>query len=146
MHYSKMLKNSIYLIKGKIQSNEKLANQQPWGEIDWQSGIERWKLEYNALFNGYHNQLSDISILPEAINFIDRSTIFLDEGYFEFESLTIFQNNPYFNLNYFDALLFGRHGKFANGKLTNGEMKIVGDFSIIRVAEKSELITWIDDI
>lgn len=146
MCYTTLLKNKVYFIHGKFNSEKKFKNKQPWGEVDWQSGKERWKLTCNALFDGYYDQFSEISLLPEAVNFIDSDSICFKNNFFEFESLTVFQNNPYFNIDNFDALAFGKNGKFANGKLPNGAMRVFGEFSIIRIAESSELVTWINDV
>lgn len=146
MCYSKLLKNNVYFIEGILKFNGKFIDQQPWGEVDWQSGKERWVLIYGALFNEFNSQATDISELPESVNFIDKDSIHQEKDGYKFESLTVFQNNPYFNRNCFDTLEFGKKGKFFNGKCSNGEMKIVGDFSIVRVAEPTELVSWINDI
>lgn len=140
MHYKSLLKNPLYLIHGKLQADEKLANT-PWGEVDWQSGIERWKTGYYALFKGYHNHETQISLRPEAINFIDKNSIRKMDNYVQFESLTIFQNNPYFSFDILDNFAFGKEGQLANQ-----QNKIIGEFSIIRLAKPSELVSWIDEI
>ncbi|NNP73403.1 hypothetical protein A7P53_12625 [Acinetobacter defluvii] len=140
MYYKSLLKNSLYLIHGKLQVDEKLIAT-PWGEIDWQSGIERWKISYYALFKGYHHLETEIALRPEAINFIDKNSIRKSDNYFQFESLRIFQNNPYFSFEIIDNFVFGKEGLFANG-----QNKIIGEFSIIRLIKPSELVNWIDEI
>lgn len=140
MHYKNLLKNPLYLIHGKLQAHDKLTNT-PWGEVDWQSGIERWKISYYALFQGHHNLETKIALRPEAVNFINKNSICKEKNYFQFESLTIFQNNPYFSFDILDNFTLGK-----KGLLANGQNEIIGEFSIIRLAKPSELVSWIDEI
>lgn len=139
MYNIKLLKSSLFEIKAFLFWDKKFIETMPWGEVDWQSGKERWKLIFYALFEGYHDIHTKISLIPEVVVYIEEDSITFDGNFINFSALSVFRNNPYFSKEVCEYPFISNEGNFANGY-----MELIGRFQIIRKAKPNELVTWIN--
>ena len=140
MYNRSLLETSLFHIEGCFFVSNKFSKDTVWGEADWQSGKERWKLTYYALFEGYQYIHTKISLIPEVIVYIEKDSIVFNEEFIHFQALSIFRYNPYFSQELCCLPSFLSIGFFADAN-----MKRVGNFKILIKAEAVELVSWIND-
>ena len=146
MYYADVLKHKVYALSGRFYDQKNLLERMPWGEVDWQSGIERWIVTWHALFEGKHDISTNPTRVPEAHLFIDARSIDIEEATVCFQAIVIFKYNYYYTDNlifkYLDDPKYPRNGFFSN----NFSNQIVGDFNVLNEIDPSELVSWIHDL
>ena len=146
INYYDVLRHKVYGLSGRFYDQQKLLEHMPWGEVDWQSGVERWAVTWHALFEGKHDLLTSPTRVPEAHLFVDANSIDVEDDMISFKALVMFKYNFYFTDNIFfnelDGASYPRRGLFSD----NFTKTKVGDFEVLDLVDPSELVSWIYDL